>query len=189
MSSDQTTRLRRLTTERGVFKITGPRKPVRNMSGKASQTLAAWSDQRALGYPPARIICQYLVRRCGAQKSVATPVVRTGAAPGRITDHDDVHETDVVVDYCAVGEGGERPRLDTPRYSDAKNKILLTPSLIFDQCREHQLRAGEILAIGDTWAIVTPETGVERQDPRLRVARPPLRPRAQDHRQHLELDL
>src|SRR6516225_9032177 len=57
---------------------------------------------------------------------------------------------------------------------DAKNEILLAQLPILDQRREHQLGARKILAVGDTRAIVAPETGIERQDARLRVARPPL---------------
>src|SRR5262249_51041199 len=86
-----------------------------------------------------------------------------------------VNEADVVVDHCAISEGGKRPRLDAPRYADAKDEILLAQPPILDQRRKHQLWAGEILAIGDARAIVAPETGVERQDARLRAARPPLR--------------
>src|SRR5262252_1790656 len=119
----------------------------------------------------------------------ATCFVCASAAPRRVADHDDIDETDVVVDHRTIGEGGERPSLDAPRYADAKDEILLAQPPILDQCREHQLRAGEILTVGDARAIVAPETGVERQNARLWVARPPLRPRGQDHRQRFELDL
>src|SRR6516162_1642487 len=101
----------------------------------------------------------------------ATCFVCAGAAPRRVADHDDIHETDVVVDHRTIGEGGERPSLDAPRYADAKDEILLAQPPILDQCREHQLRAGEILTVGDARAIVAPETGVERQNARLWVAR------------------
>ena len=104
-------------------------------------------------------------------------------------EYDNVNEADVVVDHCAISEGGKRPRLDAPRYADAKDEILLAQPPILDQLRKHQLWAGEILAVGDARAIVAPETGVERQDARLRAARPPLRPRGQDQRQQLEFNL
>ena len=103
-------------------------------------------------------------------------LVCAGAAPRGVAENDDVHETDMVVDHGTIGEGGERPSLDTPGYSDAKNEILLAQSMILDQRREHQFWAGKILAVDGARAIIAPKAGFERQDARPRVARPPLRP-------------
>src|SRR6516165_2956209 len=128
------------------------------MARKAGQALATRADQRAFGDPPLHVACQHLVS--AARKAAATSLVRAGAAPGRVTDYDNVNEADVVVDHCAISEGGKRPRLDAPRYADAKDEILLAQPPILDQRRKHQLWAGEILAVGDARAIVAPEKPV-----------------------------
>src|SRR6516164_3548052 len=112
---------RRTNRRHGREGAAGSRRPARPARSRSPAT------GRLLTAPP-RVI---------AGKAAAARLVSASAAPGRVADHDDVHKTDMVVDHNAVGERGQWPRLDTPRYADTEDQILLTQAPIFDQRREH----------------------------------------------------
>jgi hypothetical protein len=158
------------------------------MAGQPLQALPAGADERILLDLPYLAADQDLVGTDAGRRLHLTPQIGTDG-PGRgIADQEDVELADPVVDHPAPLERRERPGPGKAIDPDREHLVLGGQALVFDQSREHQPRAREIVAVRAAGGVVPLIAGVERKHPGLRMLGPPALPARDHHRAKGELD-